>query len=169
MVILGFGVPYFYISISLVAFTFLMFLLLYFKIYFDFKVKESNYRYTLGSMLRIMRNLSFLPFINIFISVQKYSMLTEETVFEYQDISSDKIKVPYIGSLSTFWVFVMVGLVLSETIFNYEQYITRYKSMLYARAHSRVEIAKVLMMTGLCYSHFYFHKDYPAIHLLICL
>ncbi|CAG9327790.1 unnamed protein product [Blepharisma stoltei] len=166
---LGFGVPFWYVALGVVGFAFLIFLFLYFKIYFQYKIKESNYRYILGSVLKIFRLVLFLPFMNIFISVQKYSYKDKTSVFEYGGLSSSNITANYTGFLSALAEPVLVLLVLMDAGFNYEQYITRHKSMIYARAHSRVEECKILLLALLCYSHWYLHKDYYAAHLLISL
>lgn len=165
---IGLGLHFFYVSVFFVSFTFLVFVLLYYKLFNGFEVKESNYRHVLGSALKFMRSISFLPFLCIFISVQKYSTLPETSVYVYGNVSSKSIKVEYAGSWCTLWIGILVILVIMSVSFQYDQFLTRHHLINGACAHTKIEFTQFVLLTALCYSNFYIHDINQIIHLSIC-
>jgi len=163
---LGLSIGYLSLALGVTILPMLFWVLLYVKVYKHLEVNPPNYRYVVGLPMRILKNMSFLPLICIFLAAGKYSSSSTESAFQYPEMDISHIRVFALGPISNFCAGLLVVLVLLETIFQYEQFFTRAKSVVYARAHSKIETYKFLILTAWAVSHFYLHESNKVVHLV---
>jgi hypothetical protein len=162
LVKLNLGMPFYFIGLSITLITFLSLALVFIKSLKKMKYDIKNYKLTLTAGLAFIKNVSFIPFLCIFVAVQKYD--ATGVISEYGN-NSIALPVPYLGSISVIFGLILIFLAFVENTFQYQQFFIQRNTSVFSRAHSKIESLKIFLSVGLVYSHFYLSDNQNTIHL----
>ena len=165
----GIGAIFLVAGLVTVTFTLLVVAKLMHSVCNEKKVKESNYKLALSWPLEFLTSIFFIPFLSIFLAKITYVSLHETENFHYKGKYSGVFELKALDKVLPLWVAALLFLVVCNSMYNYEQFYTRAKYMLKARAHSRIEVLKVFSEFTLVVSYYYFLESSSEIHYLVCL
>lgn len=164
---LGIGVYFLYIAVGSVAFISIVLLYLFVKVFYKKEVKPINYKYTLGFSLKTLRIYGFLPFMCAFIASIEFWLDKNGIAFEYDFIDIGQVHYEYFGAVSILCAGILILMCQSQAIFLYDQFLTKAKSDLRARAHSKIHVVQEMSILIIVVTHFWIHESYPVSHLFI--
>lgn len=166
LIMLGLGVPCYFVALVITILIFFSLLLVLVKSLQLKKFNIQNYKFTLTTGLIFIKNNGFIPFLCIFTAVQKSSSLG---LANYADVSKIALPVPYLAEISPCFAVILVFLALVENSFQYEQFLADKKKSIFSRAHGKIETLRIILSTSLVYSYFFLKSSQEYFHYLVSL